>query len=361
MKNFDLALTKVAAAQVVAPPKNIKTAIANSSLVTGMMFGVGVGKKEAGLLTETDSIVIAKVAKVCRHAAKFVDVLNEKTAGVSEFAAVNAISMDLFKTGLTAKVAYANAGNLALLDKHFDASDELCDKVAEAATHLFKEADGEEGYGDATGSDSPQMGRMPDEDADLEMMLMKILNKKKDMGGVPLPTNEAQLATGGGDMGPTNENVIGDDDLAEALRMVNSSTYQTDDATDSEEPSPEETAEVLRMLQAHGMGEEGDMQGMGEMDEEGMDEENMGEEDDYPMEEEGMNEDMNAREEDMNMMQGGNMSEMKDMKKMMLMRKLRDSNKMKSMKGMNGMNGKGMNGMGEGAMMASLGHAGRQM
>lgn len=244
MKYLDLDMTKVAAAFAVDEPETLSDSVAHSSLITGMMFGLAAGKKEAGLLSDDDRRVVGIVEGVCKAAARLRKTLNEKTAGYDPDEAVETVSKDLFQDIMSDKVAYTKVGSLALLDYYFDKTDTaFCEKVASDFEALFKEADGDE-----EGETQDGEG-IADDGQDLEAGMSERMNKNKPRM-TKMPSNEAHLEAGG-DMDQTNSGIVGEDALAEALRRVNATTYNPiDDALEAQGGEENELAEVMRLLEA---------------------------------------------------------------------------------------------------------------
>lgn len=250
MKFPDLRFVKFAAAAAVTEPGTLGESIERSCMAFGMLGGLALAKKEAGMLTEEDQKMIDKVARVCRNTYKFAKVLKNSMQFLDGEEARHRTLSDLAFEAMSSKVAYANTISVKMFDRIFGEMD--TEKVAEKISSmsdtakLLKIAD----------MMQEQMEDTDDEGEDMERQMSKRMRKDEDDDDEDEEDEDEEMAAmeGGDEMGGET---IPPDVLSQLLQQLHSSYYEPlNEGMGMGEGQESDTSEVARLLAQMGAGEE---------------------------------------------------------------------------------------------------------
>ncbi len=246
----ELSMMKFAAVAAITEPTTVGESIERSCLAFGTLGAMALAKKEAGLLTEADSKLIRKVAKVCRNTNKFARVLKNATDHMDGNDALHSTISDLAYEIMSSKVAYKQAMPMALFTREFGSlTEERLEEISGKFASLCN-VDRLAKIADIVGDDSVDMEDTDDEGEDIERQMRERMKKDKEQ---EQDVEEDEDMEGAGEL----EGTIPPDVLAELLQRLNSSYFEPlNEGMGMEQGEESDTSEVARQLSQLGMGGE---------------------------------------------------------------------------------------------------------
>ena len=270
MKFPELRFVKFAAAAAVTEPATLGESVERSCMAFGMIGGLAAAKKEAGVLTDDDQMLVDKIARVCRNTYKFAKLLKNATNMLNGQDALHRTLSELSFGAMSSKVAYTQMIPLRMFDRAFESLDqakidEVTEKIASLSDteKLLKIADFmQDGEGGGAGDDLGEDGE------DMEEEMRKRMRKEKPMreSEEEEEENEQMMEPGEEEGMEGLEGMSGEEDpagqippdvLAQLLQQMNSSTFEPlNEGMETGEGGENDMSEVARQLAQMGIGGE---------------------------------------------------------------------------------------------------------